>query len=292
MIRIGFSIFYAGINIGATVSGLLCGWLGETYGWGWGFGAAGIGMLAGLANFIHGQKHLMGHAEPREPEKLRQRVIGPLSREHLIYLGALAGEELWRAFEAIGINAVHTGPVKQAGGITGWVQTASIDGHFDRISTQIDPIFGHEDEFRQLSDVADRHGGSVIDDIVPGHTGKGADFRLAEMAYKDYPGIYHMVEIPEEDWPLLPDVPEGRDAVNLDAETEAQLVQSLEDLMRRRTTIIISHRLSTIRKVDRIVVIQNGAIEDIGSHSELMSRSGLYAKLYRMQFGHGTALAG
>ena len=87
----GFSIFYAGINIGATVSGLLCGWLGETYGWGWGFGAAGIGMLAGLANFIHGQKHLMGHAEPREPEKLRQRVIGPLSREHLIYLGALAG---------------------------------------------------------------------------------------------------------------------------------------------------------------------------------------------------------
>ena len=48
----GFSLFYAGINIGATVSGLLCGWLGETYGWGWGFGAAGIGMLAGLANFL------------------------------------------------------------------------------------------------------------------------------------------------------------------------------------------------------------------------------------------------
>ena len=149
--------------------------------------------------------------------------ISLITRPGQSYLGALAGEELWRAFEAIGINAVHTGPVKQAGGITGWVQTASIDGHFDRISTQIDPIFGHEDEFRQLSDVADRHGGSVIDDIVPGHTGKGADFRLAEMAYKDYPGIYHMVEIPEEDWPLLPDVPEGRDAVNLDAETEARL---------------------------------------------------------------------
>ena len=47
----GFSLFYAGINIGATVSGILCGWLGETFGWGWGFGAAGIGMLAGLANF-------------------------------------------------------------------------------------------------------------------------------------------------------------------------------------------------------------------------------------------------
>ena len=87
----GFSIFYAGINIGATVSGVLCGWLGETYGWGWGFGAAGIGMLAGLANFIYGQKYLMGHAEPREPERLRERVFGPFSREHLIYLGSLAG---------------------------------------------------------------------------------------------------------------------------------------------------------------------------------------------------------
>jgi trehalose synthase len=152
--------------------------------------------------------------------------ISLITRPGQSYLGALGDEALWRAFESVGINAVHTGPVKQAGGITGWVQTASIDGHFDRISTQIDPIFGQEDEFRYLCDVAERHGGSVIDDIVPGHTGKGADFRLAEMAYKDYPGIYHMVEIPEEDWTLLPDVPEGRDAVNLDAETEARLADS------------------------------------------------------------------
>ena len=63
----------------------------------------------------------------------------------------------------------------------------------------------------------------VIDDIVPGHTGKGADFRLAEMNYGDYPGIYHMIEIPQEDWHLLPDVPDGRDSVNLDAETEDAL---------------------------------------------------------------------
>lgn len=139
------------------------------------------------------------------------------------YLGALGSEDLWEAFESIGITAIHTGPVKLAGGITGWAQTATVDGHFDRISTQIDPAFGLEDEFRSMCDVADRHGGSVIDDIVPGHTGKGADFRLAEMGYKDYPGIYHMVEIPEEDWSLLPNVPETRDAVNLDVETESQL---------------------------------------------------------------------
>ena len=57
----------------------------------------------------------------------------------------------------------------------------------------------------------------MIDDIVPGHTGKGADFRLAEMAYGDYPGIYHMVSIAPDDWHLLPEVPDGRDSVNLDA---------------------------------------------------------------------------
>ena len=47
-----------------------------------------------------------------------------------------------------------------------------------------------------MCEVAAAHGGTVIDDIVPGHTGKGADFRLAEMNVGDYPGIYHMVEIP------------------------------------------------------------------------------------------------
>jgi trehalose synthase len=139
------------------------------------------------------------------------------------YLAALGDDALWEAFEKIGITAVHTGPVKLAGGITGWTSTASVDGHFDRISTQIDPAFGSDDEFRQLSDAADRHGGSVIDDIVPGHTGKGADFRLAEMGYKDYPGIYHMIEIPEEDWHELPPVPDNRDSVNLDAATEERL---------------------------------------------------------------------
>lgn len=87
----GFSLFYAGINIGATVSGVLCGWLGETYGWGWGFGAAGIGMLAGLANFLYGQKHLHGHAEPPDPAALRRRVFGFVTREQLIYLVSLAG---------------------------------------------------------------------------------------------------------------------------------------------------------------------------------------------------------
>ncbi|MEV8214670.1 maltose alpha-D-glucosyltransferase [Leifsonia sp. NPDC077715] len=152
--------------------------------------------------------------------------ISLITRPGESFLTALADPELWTAFERIGINGLHTGPVKRAGGIRGWQETPSVDGHFDRIGTQIDPAFGDEETFRRLTDVAEEHGGSVIDDIVPGHTGKGADFRLAEMAYKDYPGIYHMVEIPPDEWHLLPDVPDARDSVNLDAATEASLAES------------------------------------------------------------------
>ena len=139
------------------------------------------------------------------------------------FLSALADPALWQAFRAIGIDGVHTGPVKLAGGLNGRRLTPSVDGHFDRISMSVDPLFGTEDEFRRLCATAADYGGTVIDDIVPGHTGKGADFRLAEMAYGDYPGIYHMVSIREEDWHLLPEVPEGRDSVNLDPETELAL---------------------------------------------------------------------
>ncbi len=138
-------------------------------------------------------------------------------------LATLGDDKLWDSFQQIGIDAVHTGPVKLAGGIKGWKQTPSIDGHFDRISTKIDTIFGTETEFKKMSDTASRHNGIVIDDIIPGHTGKGFDFRLAEMGHGEYPGIYHMVEIAPEDWNILPEVPKGQDSVNLSPEAEEQL---------------------------------------------------------------------
>jgi len=149
--------------------------------------------------------------------------ISFITRPGESFLGALGDEALWNVFSAVGIEAVHTGPVKRAGGISGWQFTSSVDGHFDRISTEIDPAFGTEAEFRAMCGMATWSGGTIIDDIVPGHTGKGADFRLAEMKYADYPGIYHMVEIEEEDWSLLPEVPGGRDSVNLDAAEEEAL---------------------------------------------------------------------
>ena len=85
----GFTLFYAGINVGALFASLICGYLGEAYGWSYGFGAAGIGMLAGLAMFLSGQRYLMGHAEPRDPAALAQRVLGPLTREWAIYIAAV-----------------------------------------------------------------------------------------------------------------------------------------------------------------------------------------------------------
>jgi len=95
----GFTLFYAGINVGALFASLVCAFLGETYGWKYGFGAAGIGMIAGLIVFIWGQKYLYGLAEPNDPAKLRERV-GPLSREWWIYAGSAAGALLvWQLIQ-------------------------------------------------------------------------------------------------------------------------------------------------------------------------------------------------
>ena len=138
-----------------------------------------------------------------------------ITREGGTVLEALGDETLWHALSEIGIQGIHNGPLKLSGGLQGRNRTPSIDGNFDRISFGIDPDLGTEAQLLKLSRIAAAHNAVVIDDVIPSHTGKGADFRLAELAYEDYPGLYHMVEIREEDWPLLPDVPVGRDAVNL-----------------------------------------------------------------------------
>jgi len=152
--------------------------------------------------------------------------ISMITKPGCSFLGTLGDHDLWDALHRVGITAVHTGPVKRAGGITGWEATPSVDGHFDRISNHFDDQFGTEDEFRQMCRVAAAHGGAVIDDIVPGHTGKGPDFRLAEMKVGDYPGVYHMVEIPSADWHLLPEIPPNKDSVNLDQDTEQRLAEA------------------------------------------------------------------
>ena len=110
-------------------------------------------------------------------------------------------------------------PIQRAGGISGTTFTPTIDGWFDRISLDIDPEFGTEDDFQQMVRNAQQQGASIGSDLVPLHTGFGPDFRLAERAYKDYPGMYNMVEIAQQDWGLLPTVndPSATDLVPKDA---------------------------------------------------------------------------
>jgi len=72
---------------------------------------------------------------------------------------------------------------------------------------------------------------------------------------------------------------------SLDAESERLVQAALEELMKNRTTLVIAHRLATVKKVDRIVVMNHGKIEAIGSHQELTVSNELYARLSELQFG-------
>jgi ATP-binding cassette, subfamily B, bacterial MsbA len=75
----------------------------------------------------------------------------------------------------------------------------------------------------------------------------------------------------------------------LDSESEALVQSALHNLMSGRTVFVIAHRLSTVRRADRIVVIENGTIADIGRHEELMTKLGTYRRLYELQFANADA---
>jgi len=70
----------------------------------------------------------------------------------------------------------------------------------------------------------------------------------------------------------------------LDSESERMVEEALEQLTRNRTSLIIAHRLSTVERADRILVLEQGRIVESGSHAELLAAGGVYADLYRLQF--------
>lgn len=72
----------------------------------------------------------------------------------------------------------------------------------------------------------------------------------------------------------------------LDAESEHLIQQALPSLMAGRTTLVIAHRLATVKQADRIAVIEQGRLAAIGSHAELIESSPLYARLAELQFGN------
>jgi POT family proton-dependent oligopeptide transporter len=82
----GFSLFYMGINIGAALGGLLCGYVGQKINWHYGFGLAGIFMILGLIVFIVGKKNLNNKGLPPNLEALSKPILGILKTEHFIYL--------------------------------------------------------------------------------------------------------------------------------------------------------------------------------------------------------------
>ena len=148
-----------------------------------------------------------------------------ITRSGQSFLQGLGDPLLLEELEQVGVQAIHTGPVKRAGSVRGTSYRPTIDGHFDRIQLAVDPAFCTEVQYQETARTAHARGIAIIGDIIPGHTGMGPDFRLAEQGVPGYPALYAMSEIRREDWGLLPAVPDGEDSANLSRATALLLKQ-------------------------------------------------------------------
>ena len=106
----GFTIFYIGINVGAFLSALIVGYVGETYGWHYGFGLAGIGMAAGLIQYLAGQKHLanvgnfLGASQNESEKEAMKKPLTKIEKDRVVvlFISFILVIVFWGAFEQAG----------------------------------------------------------------------------------------------------------------------------------------------------------------------------------------------
>ncbi len=127
----GFTIFYMGINLGAFIAPIICGWLRVRYGWSWGFGAAGVGMVLGLLQYLHGRpRHLAGVGlAPRSSESdaaTRAEAQRPLTRDEKQRIGVICILSFfviffWTAFEQSATSIAIFAEERSDRSLPGWL---------------------------------------------------------------------------------------------------------------------------------------------------------------------------
>ncbi|MGI3164228.1 ABC transporter ATP-binding protein [Pseudooceanicola sp. 200-1SW] len=140
-----------------------------------------------------------------------------------------------------------------------------------------------EAELLEATDKAEAH--EFIEDLIDLEGRTGYDARLGERGVKLSGGQRQRIALARailKDAPILV-LDEATSA--LDSEVEAQIQEALENVMEGKTVLAIAHRLSTISHMDRIVVLHDGQIAELGSHRDLLAREGLYARYWARQSG-------
>ncbi|MGB7755896.1 MAG: ATP-binding cassette domain-containing protein, partial [Salinisphaera sp.] len=137
-------------------------------------------------------------------------------------------------------------------------------------------------ELRAAIDAA--HAG-FIEDLVDNKGRRGLDAHVGERGVKLSGGQRQRVALARVMLKNAPILLLDEATAALDSEIEAAITENLHAIMEGKTVIAVAHRLSTIAELDRLVVIDGGAIVETGTHSELLERKGLYARLWSMQSG-------